>query len=95
MPVFGGTAAGHPGNCSTEGGFEQARLSSHCIALQNHILSLFFIAFFYLRVKSYHVYLYYSQVICDNIKWIRSISKANKLVLVSVHVFQLYIICWR
>ena len=41
MPVFGGTAAGHPGNCSTEGGFEQARLSSHCIALQNHILSLF------------------------------------------------------
>ena len=45
MPVFAGTAAGHPGNWSTEGGFEQARLSSHCIALQNHILSLFFLAF--------------------------------------------------
>ena len=41
MPVFAGTAAGHPGNWSTEGSFEQARLSSlHCTA-EFYSVSLF------------------------------------------------------
>ena len=45
MPVFAGTAAGHPGNWSTEGSFEQARLSSlHCTA-EFYSVSLFFPAF--------------------------------------------------
>ena len=61
-----------------------AFLPLHCTA-ESHSLS--FLAFF--------IYGNMRQGIYDIKKWFCSISNANKLVLVSIHVFQLYIICWR